>query len=158
MEDVAMRDFDLTPVWRSTIGFDRLFDLIDDTRRLQGEDNYPPYDIARVGEDHYRISLALAGFKPDEITVTAEQNMLTVEGRKAENGDHEYLFQGISGRPFRRQFSLADYVEVIGASFENGLLQIELMRQLPEAIKPRRIAIDAGVSSDHQQIEHSQAA
>jgi len=74
-----MRDFDLTPVWRSTIGFDRLFDLIDDSFRLQGEDNYPPYNIARVGEDHYRISLALAGFKPEEITVTAEQNMLTVE-------------------------------------------------------------------------------
>jgi molecular chaperone IbpA len=92
-----MRDFDLTPMWRSTIGFDRLFDLIDDSFRLQGQDNYPPYNIARVGEDHYRISLALAGFKPEEITVTAEQNMLTVEGRKVENGDHEYLFQGICG-------------------------------------------------------------
>ena len=153
-----MRAFDLTPVRRSTIGFDRLFDLIDDSFRLQGEDNYPPYNIARVGEDHYRISLALAGFKPEEITVTAEQNMLTVEGRKAENGDHEYLFQGISGRPFRRQFNLADYVEVTGASLENGLLQIELMRKLPEAMKPRRIAIDAGAGNDHQQIEHSQAA
>jgi molecular chaperone IbpA len=152
-----MRDFDLTPMWRSTIGFDRLFDLIDDSFRLQGQDNYPPYNIARVGEDHYRISLALAGFKPEEITVTAEQNMLTVEGRKAENGDHEYLFQGISGRPFRRQFNLADYVEVAGASLENGLLQIELMRKLPEAMKPRRIAIDIG-AGDHQQIEHSQAA
>jgi len=96
MEDMAMRAFDLTPVRRSTIGFDRLFDLIDDSFRLQGEDNYRPYNIARVGEDHYRISLALAGFKPEEITVTAEQNMLTVEGRKAENGDHDYLFQGIS--------------------------------------------------------------
>src|SRR6267142_4716569 len=99
-----------------------------------------------------------AGFKPEEITVTAEQNMLTVEGRKVENGGHEYLFQGISGRPFRRQFNLADYVEVTGASLENGLLQIELMRKLPEAMKPRRIAIDAGAGNDHQQIEHSQAA
>src|SRR5437667_274066 len=126
MEDMAMRDFDLTPVRRSTIGFDRLFDLIDDSFRLQGEDNYPPYNIARVGEDHYRISLALAGFKPEEITVTAAQNMLTVEGRKAENGDHEYLFQGISGRPFRRKFNLADYVEVTCASFENGLLHRRL--------------------------------
>ena len=153
-----MRDFDLTPMWRSTIGFDRLFDLIDDSLRLQGQDNYPPYNVARGGEDHYRISLALAGFKPEEITVTAKQNMLTVEGRKVENGDHEYLFQGISGRSFRRQFNLADYVEVTGASLENGLLQIELMRKLPEAMKPRRIAIDAGVGNDHQQIEHSQAA
>ncbi len=153
-----MRDFDLTPMWRSTIGFDRLFDLIDDSLRLQGQDNYPPYNVARGGEDHYRISLALAGFKPEEITVTAKQNMLTVEGRKVENGDHEYLFQGISGRSFRRQFNLADYVEVTGASLENGLLQIELMRKLPEAMKPRRIAIDAGAGNDHQQIEHSQAA
>ena len=153
-----MRAFDLTPVRRSTIGFDRLFDFIDDSFRLQGEDNYPPYDIARVGEDRYRISLALAGFKPEEITVTAEQNMLTVEGRKAESDDHEYLFQGISGRPFRRKFNLADYVEVTGASFENGLLQIDLMRKLPEAMKPRQITINAGVGNDHQQIEHSQAA
>ena len=117
-----MRDFDLTPMWRSTIGFDRLFDLIDDSFRLQGQDNYPPYNIARVGEDHYRISLALAGFKPEEITV------------------------------------LADYVEVTGASFENGLVQIDLMRKLPEAMKPRRITINAGVGNDDQQIEHSQAA
>lgn len=84
-----MRDFDLTPIWRSTVGFDRLVDLIDDSLRLAGEDNYPPYNIARTGEDNYRISLALAGFKPEEITVTAEQNMLTVEGRKADKDDRE---------------------------------------------------------------------
>src|SRR5712671_6388640 len=158
MEDMAMRNFDLTPLWRSTVGFDRLVDLIDDVPQLTGEENYPPYNIERTSEDAYRISLALAGFVPEEITVTAEQNLLTVEGRKAENGDHDYLFQGISGRPFRRQFNLADYVEVAGASLENGLLQIELMRKLPEAMKPRRIAIDAGAGNDHQQIEHSQAA
>jgi molecular chaperone IbpA len=159
MEDVAMRDVDLTPVWRSTVGFDRLFDLIDDSLRLAGEDNYPPYNMARTGEDSYRISLALAGFKPEEVTVTAEQNMLTVEGRKAENGDREYLYQGISGRPFRRQFNLADYVEVKSASFENGLLQIDLVRELPEAMKPRRIEIKSGISgNDNQQIEHKQAA
>jgi molecular chaperone IbpA len=159
MEDVAMRDFDLTPVWRSTVGFDRLFDLIDDSLRLAGEDNYPPYNTARTDEDNYRISLALAGFKPEEITVTAEQNMLTVEGRKAENDDREYLYQGISGRPFRRQFNLADYVEVKGASFENGLLQIDLVRELPEAMKPRRIEIKSGISgAESQQIEHKQAA
>src|SRR3982074_2684359 len=153
-----MRDFDLTPMWRSTIASDRLFGLIDDSFRLQGQDNYPPYNIARVGEDHYRISLALAGFKPEEITVTAERNIVTVEGRQAEEGEYEYVFQAISGRPFRRQFNLADYVEVTGASLENGLLQLELMRKLPEAMKPRRIAIDAGAANDHQQIEHSQAA
>ena len=154
-----MRDFVLTPIWRSTVGFDRLVDLIDDSLRLAGEDNYPPYNIARTGEDNYRISLALAGFKPEEITVTAEQNMLTVEGRKAEKDDREYLYQGISGRPFRRQFNLADYVGVKGATFEDGLLQIDLVRELPEAMKPRRIEIKSGPSgSDNQQIEHKQAA
>jgi molecular chaperone IbpA len=159
MEDVAMRDFDLTPIWRSTVGFDRLVELIDDSLRLAGEDNYPPYNIARTGEDNYRISLALAGFKPEEITVTAEQNMLTVEGRKAEKDDREYLYQGISGRPFRRQFNLADYVEVKGASFEDGLLQVDLVRKLPEAMKPRRIAIKSGPSrGEPQQIEQKQAA
>jgi molecular chaperone IbpA len=159
MEDVAMRDFDLTPIWRSTVGFDRLVDLIDDSLRLAGEDNYPPYNIARTGEDNYRISLALAGFKPEEITVTAEQNMLTVEGRKAEKDDREYLYQGISGRPFRRQFNLADYVEVKGALFEDGLLQVDLVRELPEAMKPRRIAVKSGPSrGEPQQIEQMQAA
>ena len=154
-----MRDFDLTPIWRSTVGFDRLVDLIDDSLRLAGEDNYPPYNIARTGEDNYRISLALAGFKPEQITVTAEQNMLTVEGRKAEKDDREYLYQGISGRPFRRQFNLADYVEVKGASFEDGLLQVDLVRELPEAMKPRRIEIKSGPSSgETQQIEQKQAA
>jgi len=140
------------------VGFDRLFDLIDDSLRLAGEDNYPPYNIERTGEDEYRISLALAGFMPEEITVTAEQNMLTVEGRKAEKADHEYLYQGISARQFRRQFNLADHVEVKGASFENGLLQINLVRELPEAMKPRRIAIAAGAGNDNQQVEHKKAA
>ena len=154
-----MRNLDLTPIWRSTVGCDRLVDLIDDSLRLAGEDNYPPYNIARTGEDNYRISLALAGFKPEEITVTAEQNMLTVEGRKAEKDDREYLYQGISGRPFRRQFNLADYVEVKGASFEDGLLQIDLVRELPEAMKPRPIAIEsAQFRGQTQQIEQKQAA
>ncbi|HEU4661101.1 MAG TPA: Hsp20 family protein [Pseudolabrys sp.] len=152
-----MRDFDLTPIWRSTVGFDRLVNLIDESLRLAGEDNYPPYNIARTGEDHYRVSLALAGFKPEEITVTAEQNMLTVEGRKAEKDDREYLYQGISRRPFRRQFNLADYVEVKSASFEDGLLQIDLVRELPEAMKPRRIEIKSDPSRT-QQIEQKQAA
>src|SRR6266446_4341786 len=125
VEDVAMRNFDLAPLWRSTVGFDRLFNLIDDSLRFAGEDNYPPYNIERTGEDVYRISLALAGFMPEEITITAEQNVLTVEGRKAEKGDRQYLYQGISARPFRRVFNLADYVQVKGASFENGLLKID---------------------------------
>ena len=93
---------------------DRSGDLIDSSLSLPGDDNYPPYNIERTGENTYHISLALAGFRPDEVTVTAEQNMLTVEGHKADKGDHQYLYQGISGRPFRRQFSLADYVRCIG--------------------------------------------
>ncbi len=153
-----MRNLDLSPLWRSTVGFDRLFDRLDDTLRWTTEDNYPPYNIERTGEDHYQISLAVAGFSPSEITMTAEQNVLSVEGRKAEKGDHQYLYQGISSRPFRRVFNLADYVQVKGASFEDGLLKIELVREVPEAMKPRRIMINSGVSNDNQQIEHKQAA
>jgi molecular chaperone IbpA len=153
-----MRNLDLAPLWRSTVGFDRLFNLIDDSLRLTGEDNYPPYNIERTGEDEYRISLALAGFMPEEITLTAEQNMLTVEGHKAEKGDHQYLYQGISARSFRRQFNLADYVEVKGASFVNGLLQVTLVRELPEGMKPRRVAITAGAGNDNQQVQHKEAA
>ena len=152
-----MTTLDLAPLWRSTVGFDRLFDLIDETARWSGADNYPPYNIERTGEDHYQISLALAGFSPDDVTITAEQNVLTVEGRKAENGEHQYLYQGISARPFRRVFNLADYVEVKNASFEGGLLKIDLVREVPEAMKPRRIAIGSA-GNDNKQIEHQQAA
>jgi len=141
-----MRNYDFAPLWRSTIGFDRLFDLIDETQH-RTEDNYPPYNIERLGEDRYQISLALAGFSPDEIAVTAEQNVLTVEGRKGDKDQHDYLYQGISARPFKRQFNLADYVQVKNAAFDNGLLRIELVREIPEAMKPRRIAIGGGVSS-----------
>jgi molecular chaperone IbpA len=151
-----MRTFDPTPLWRSTVGFDRLFDLIDESMRWTGEDNYPPYNIERTGEDRYHISLALAGFTPQEVTVTADQNVLTVEGRKAEKGEHQYLYQGISARPFRRVFNLADYVQVKGASFADGLLKIELVREVPEAMKPRQIAINAG--KDNRTIEHLKAA
>jgi molecular chaperone IbpA len=136
-----------------------MLDLIDSSMRYAGEENYPPYNIERSGEDHYHISLALAGFMPEDITLTAEQNVLTVEGRKADKGDHQYLYQGISARPFRRVFKLADYVQVKGASFENGLLKIELVREVPEAMKPRRIEIaSAAASNDNQQIEHQKAA
>jgi molecular chaperone IbpA len=151
-----MRNLDLTPLWRSTIGFDRMFDLLDDTLRYAGDDNYPPYNIERVGEDRYTISLALAGFHPEDITLTAEQNVLTVEGRKSEKGEHQYLYQGISSRPFKRQFSLADHVQVNGAAFEDGLLEIALVREVPEAMKPRRIPIGGG--NGNRQIEQKKAA
>jgi molecular chaperone IbpA len=136
-----MRNYDFTPLWRSSIGFDRLFDLIN-TQIPDDQDGYPPYDIVRTGEDTYRISLAIAGFSPDDVSITAQQNLLTVSGRKTENPKHEYIYQGVSARPFERRFSLADYVEVAGASYENGLLQIDLARRLPEAMKLRRIEIN----------------
>jgi molecular chaperone IbpA len=152
-----MRNLDLNSLWRSTVGFDRLVDLIDESARWAGEDNhYPPYNIERIGEDHYQISLALAGFTPEEVSITAEQNVLTVEGGKAEKTERQYLYQGISARPFRRVFNLADYVEVKRATFEGGLLKIDLVREVPEAMRPRRIAIN--VSNDNRHIEHKQAA
>jgi molecular chaperone IbpA len=154
-----MRNFDMTPFWRSTVGFDRVFDLFNETLRVSGENHYPPYNIERTGEDTYRISLALAGFWPEDVTLTAEQSVLTVEGRKAGTGDQQYLYHGISARPFRRQFNLADYIQVRSARFENGLLQIDLVREVPEAMKPRQIAItSANGRGDQQHIEHRQAA
>jgi molecular chaperone IbpA len=149
-----MRTFDPTPLWRSTVGFDRLFDLLDESTRLS-EVTYPPYNIERMGENEYQITLALAGFSPEEVTITAEQNMLTVEGSKCAKDEHQYLYHGISARPFRRVYNLADYVQVKSASFHNGLLKIHLVRELPEAMKPRRIAI-GGVSD--KAIEHRKAA
>jgi len=159
MEDVAMRDLDLAPLWRSTVGFDRFFDLVEDSLRWSGEDNYPPYNIAKTGDDQYAITLALPGFGPEDISITAEQNTLTVEGRKTVKDEQQMLYQGISSRQFRRIFSLADYMQVRGASFENGLLKIELMREIPEAMKPRRIQIAGSTSSnDNKQIEQRKAA
>src|SRR4029077_515982 len=119
-----------------------LFDTLDQTAQYQAHDTYPPYNIERADDDHYRITQALAGFSPDEVTITAEQNVLTVEGSKAQKPETEFLYQGISARPFRRVFNLADYVQVKNASFEDGLLQIDLVREVPEAMKPRRIAIN----------------
>ena len=128
-----MRTYDFAPLWRSTVGFDRLFDLAQAAAQHAGEDNYPPYNIERLGEDSYQISLAVAGFSPDEISITAEQNVVTIEGNKPEKAEREFLYRGISTRHFKRQFNLADYVQVKNASFDNGLLKIELVREIPEA-------------------------
>ncbi|WP_407170082.1 Hsp20 family protein [Bradyrhizobium sp. ORS 111] len=147
-----MRSYDFSPLFRSAIGFDRLFDLAEAAHRA-GEDNYPPYNIERLAEDRYQIALAVAGFAPDEISVTAEQNILTIEGAKVEKADREYIYQGISTRRFKRQFSLADHVEVKSAAFDNGLLKIELAREVPEAMKPRRIAINETSSKAPRQLE-----
>jgi molecular chaperone IbpA len=157
-----MRTYDLTPLWRTSIGFDRLFDVINNMQAHEGQDNnYPPYDILRTGDDTYRIQLAVAGFARDDIAITAQQNLLVVAGRKAEPPEHQYLYQGISARAFQRQFSLEDHVEVEGASYENGLLQIDLVRRLPEAMKPRRVDISATPPPQRQKpkvVEGSAAA
>jgi molecular chaperone IbpA len=135
-------NFDFTPYRRTTVGFDRLFDLLETGMRGDGSDGYPPFDIEKDGEDSYRITLAVAGFRPDEIEIVAQQNQLTVTGKRAEDKDEgQYLHRGIARRPFERHFQLADYIEVGAASFENGLLSIALQRVVPEAMKPRRIEI-----------------
>ena len=152
-----MVNFDPTPYWRSTVGFDHLFDLLANATLPQGQDNYPPYNIARVDEDNYRISLAVAGFTPEEISITAEQNQLTVEGQKRSQQNAQYLYQGISARAFRRTFNLADHVKVKGASFEHGLLEIDLVREVPEAMKPRRIEIASKTGGNGEVLENAPA-
>jgi molecular chaperone IbpA len=143
VEDVAMRTYDFSPLWRSTVGFDRMFDLINN-EVPNVQDTYPPYDIERTGDESYRISVALAGFAPEQITVTVQQNRLTVAGKKKNENKENYVFRSISIRGFERHFGLADYVEVEGATFDNGLLHVDLVCRVPEAMKPRRIAISVG--------------
>ena len=156
-----MRNIDFDPFWRTSIGFDRLFAMIDET--LEPEGRYPPYDIIRTGEDSYRVSLAVAGFAPGSIGVTQHQNVLTVAARPTEKDDKaEYLYRGIAGRAFEKRFNLADFVEVEGASFEDGLLHVDLVRRVPEAMKPRRIAVGVnmapGAGDNVKTIEHEKAA
>ena len=138
-----MRTFDLAPLYRSTVGFDRLFSMLDGFDTAPG---YPPYNIERTGENDYRISVAVAGFGDDELTIEAKENTLTIKGEKQVKQDNngEVLYQGIAARAFERQFQLADYVQVKGANLENGLLHVELVREIPEAKKPRQIAIGNG--------------
>ena len=137
-----MRTYDFTPLWKRTIDFDGLFDLINNSHLSEDQDGYPPYDIVRAGEESYRISFALAGFSPAEITITAQQNLLSVAGRRPDWPNPEFLYQGISARPFERRFRLADHVEVEQAALENGLLRIDLVRKVPGALQPRRIDIN----------------
>jgi molecular chaperone IbpA len=152
---------DFTPFYRSTVGFDRMLDLLGAMSQPLAEDAWPPYDIERIGEDRYRITMAVAGFAPHDLSIMAERNTLTVEGRKAEPDDgRNYLHRGIAQRAFRRQFELADFVEVESAAHENGLLSIELKRELPEAMKPRRIEIgaqSAGQRRDQRRLERASA-
>ena len=138
-------NFDFSPFRRSTVGFDRLFDMIESSR-ADISDTYPPFNLERDGEEGYRITLAVAGFRPDEIEIVAQQNQLVVTGRKDERDgdDDRYLHRGISARPFERRFQLADFIQVRSADFENGLLSISLEREIPEAMRPRKIDIRTG--------------
>lgn len=136
--------FDLTPYRRSTVGFDRLFDLIENSARLQ-QDNYPPFNIERLSEDRYRVTLAVAGFKAEEIDITAQQNLLQISGHKddvTQEDRAKFLHLGIANRNFERRFELADFVRVEAANLADGLLSVELVREIPDAMKPRKIAIN----------------
>jgi molecular chaperone IbpA len=137
-----MRAYDFTPFRRSTVGFDRLFDFLESASRAE-PDNYPPFDLEKLSDDTYRITIAVAGFKREEIEIVAHQNMLTISGRRSEQRgrDGSYLHMGIANRAFERRFELADFVHVTSADLADGLLTVDLAREIPEAMKPRRIAI-----------------
>jgi molecular chaperone IbpA len=141
-----MRTFDLAPLYRSTVGFDRLFSMLDGAGFEQAP-TYPPYNIERTGDNAYRISIAVAGFAENELTIESKENTLTIRGEKQEKSDEqkgEVLYQGIAARAFERRFQLADYVQVTGAQLANGLLHVDLVREIPEAKKPRQIPIGNG--------------
>ncbi len=142
-----MRTFDLAPLYRSTVGFDRLFSMLDNVAGFDAGSSYPPYNIERTGENTYRITLAVAGFAENDISIEAKQNTLTIKGEKQAKTDEkkgEVLYQGIAARAFERVFQLAEHVEVKGAALENGLLHVDLVRELPEAKKPRQVPIGNG--------------
>jgi len=151
-----MRTFDLTPLYRSTVGFDRLFSLLDNFGGLDTAPTYPPYNIERTGENAYRISVAVAGFTDKDINIEVKENTLTIRGNKEateKREDSEVLYQGIAARAFERRFQLADHVEVKGASLENGLLHVDLVREIPEAMKPRQIPIGNGANGKARVID-----
>jgi len=138
-----MNRFDFTPYRRSTVGFDRLFDLLENSSRGAAGDNYPPFNIERRGDDAYRITLAVAGFKPADLEITAQQNLLVIQGRKGDDQPTgQFLHVGIAQRGFERRFELADFVRVDAANLEDGLLVIDLVREVPEAMKPKKIAVN----------------
>ena len=145
--------FDFAPFRRSTVGFDRLFDMLENSSFGQAGENYPPFDLIKLGDNDYRIELAVAGFRPDELDITAQQNVLIVTGRKKDESDEKsnnYIYRGIATRSFERRFALADHIQVRGADMKDGLLAIELVREIPEAMKPKKINI-AG-SQEHSAI------
>jgi len=162
MEDMEMRNYDLTPLLRATVGFDRMFNMLDTATRLdEGAPSFPPYNIEKTGEDSYHIVMAVAGFAEADLDVTAKENSLVVTGKKDSDpgtpATERYLHRGIATRAFERRFDLADHIRVTGARIENGLLHIELLRELPEAMKPRNIAIESTARKPAKVIEDKAA-
>ena len=152
--------FDFAPFRRSTVCFDRLFDMLENSSMGQAQENYPPFDLIKKGDNDYCIQLAVAGFKADEIDITAQQNVLIVSGRKSEEEsqkDGDFIYRGIANRSFERRFALADHIQVRGADLKDGLLAIELVREIPEAMKPKKINI-GGSAPKHDQIGSGQPA
>ena len=151
-----MRHVDFSPLYRSTVGFDRLFTMLDSLGQPDSGQTYPPYNIERTGEDSYRISMAVAGFSDEEISIEAHRNVLTVKGERKEEAEgegSELLYRGIASRAFERRFQLADHVDVVGAALKNGLLHIDLKRNIPEELKPRKIEITSAPAAKAKQIE-----
>jgi molecular chaperone IbpA len=149
--------FDFAPFRRSTVGFDRLFDMLENSSLGQVQENYPPFDLIKQGDNQYRIELAVAGFKPEEIDITSQQNVLIVSGQKKdedEQKDGNYVYRGIATRSFERRFALADHIQVKGADIKDGLLSIELVREIPEAMKPKKINIGGSAKGDLGQPQH----
>ena len=149
------RAFDFAPYRRSTIGFDRLFDLLENSGLGQGSETYPPFDLIQVDNNHYRINLAVAGFTRDEVDITAQQNQLIVTGKKSEDDKVDYIHRGIANRQFERRFGLADFIKVTEAELKDGLLSIDLVREIPEAMRPRKVSI-GGSQGNQASIESAE--
>jgi molecular chaperone IbpA len=145
--------FDFAPFRRSSVGFDRLFDMLENSAVGQTGESYPPFDLVKVDDNHYRISLAVAGFARDEIDITAQENVLVIRGRKADENGANYVHRGIATRSFERRFALADHIQVRGADLRDGLLSVDLVREIPEAMKPRKIEIGGGSRPQQATIE-----
>jgi molecular chaperone IbpA len=155
-----MRSFDLSPLFRSSVGFDHLSRLMDSALRVdEAALSYPPYNIERTGDDTYRVTMAVAGFGEDDLSIVSQDNQLTISGKLAKNEeDKSFLYRGIAGRAFERRFTLADHIKVAGASIANGLLHVELVREVPEAMKPRTIKITAAPKAQVLENQNAKAA
>lgn len=156
-----MRNLDFSPLLRATVGFDRMMDLMDNASRYEETPSYPPYNIEKRGEDDYRITMAVAGFSEEDLNITNQENSLVIEGKKKKDGEEQdgtYLHRGIAERAFQRSFRIADHIKVTGANLENGLLHIDLVREIPEAMKPRTIQIESSESDKSRKTISSKAA